>query len=190
MKRVPTRRLGTDYLSSIPSTRTEGARFIDKLPLYFLYVGHIAHALPQARIICLRRSPMDTCLSNLRQLFEQASPHFDYSFDLLDIGRYFILLDRRMAHWRQTFPGRILEVDYETLIDAQEATTRQWVAYCQRPWNDASMHFEHNPSAVSTLSASQVRKLLYRSSLQYWKHYADQLHELRALLIGAGIKFE
>lgn len=183
-------RLGTDYLSSIPLARTEGARFIDKLPHNFLYAGHIAHALPHAAIICLRRNPLDTCLSNFRQLFEQASPHFDYSFDLLDIGRYFILFDRLMAHWRQTFPGRILELDYETLVDAQEATTRQLLAYCQLPWNDACMHFERNPSAVSTVSTSQVRRPLYRSSIHYWKHYEAQLHELRALLTAAGIRFE
>jgi tetratricopeptide (TPR) repeat protein len=183
-------RLGTDYLSSVPSARTEGARFIDKLPHNFLYAGHIAHALPQASIICLRRNPLDTCLSNFRQLFDQPSPHFDYSFDLLDIGRYYILFDRLMAHWRRTFPGRILEVDYETLVDAQEATTRQLLAHCQLPWNDACMHFERNPAAVSTLSATQVRQPLYRSSIRYWQHYETQLHELRSLLAGAGIRFE
>ncbi|WP_410595220.1 sulfotransferase family protein, partial [Bacillus sp. SIMBA_074] len=59
-------------------------RFVDKLPHNFLYAGHIARALPHARIVCLRRDPMDTCLANFRQLFELSTPNYDYSFDLLD----------------------------------------------------------------------------------------------------------
>ncbi|HEY8682646.1 MAG TPA: sulfotransferase, partial [Rhodanobacter sp.] len=179
--------LGADYLSSTRPDTGFKPRFIDKLPHNFLYVGAIANALPNARIICLRRDPMDTCLSNFRQLFSHGSPYHDYSYDLLDIGRYYILFDRLMAHWKRTFPGRILEVDYETLVDTQEASSRQLIEFCGLPWNDACLHFESNAAPATTASAVQVREPIYRSALKRWKQYEVQLAGLQKLLGAAGI---
>jgi len=124
-REVDWRRLGSDYLASTRPNTGRKPRFVDKQPHNFLYVGAIANALPNARIICLRRDPMDTCLSNFRQAFTLASPYHGYSYDLLDTGRYYILFDRLIAHWKQAFLGRILEVDYETLVASQEASSRQ-----------------------------------------------------------------
>ncbi len=182
-------RLGAAYLSSVRPGTAHTPRFIDKLPHNFLYAGFIANALPNAKIICLRRDPMDTCLSNFRQLFEPASPYFDYSFDLLDTGRYYVLFDRLMAHWEKVLPGQILEVSYETLVQAQEFSSRQLLDFCGLSWHDACLHFEDNPAPVATFSAVQVRTPLYRSAIQRWKNYEAQLSELRALLIDAGIQF-
>src|SRR6185437_12344477 len=89
-------KLGEDYLNSTRPDTGLTPRFIDKLPHNFLHVGAIANALPNAKIICLRRNPMDTCLGNFRQLFNLASPYHGYANDLLDIGRYYILFDRLM----------------------------------------------------------------------------------------------
>ncbi|OOG59451.1 tetratricopeptide repeat-containing sulfotransferase family protein [Rhodanobacter sp. C03] len=183
------KRLGADYLSSTRPATAYKPRFIDKLPHNFLYAGFIARALPNARIICLRRDPMDTCLSNFRQLFEQTSTSFDYSYDLLDTGKYFVLFDHLMAHWQRVFPGRILELEYETLVDTQEASTRQLLEFCGLPWHDACLQFENNPAPVATFSATQVRTPLYRSAIRRWKKYEAELAELRMLLSDAGIKF-
>ena len=133
---------------------------------------------------------MDTCLSNFRQLFAPKSPYFDYSFDLLDTGRYYVLFDRLMAHWRRIFPGRILEVRYETLVDAQESSSRQLLEFCGLPWHDVCLHFEDNPAAVATASVVQVRAPIYRSALKRWKKYETQLSGLQDLLIDAGIKLD
>ncbi|WP_449426726.1 sulfotransferase [Rhodanobacter umsongensis] len=187
---VDWRQLGANYLASTRPNTGHKPRFIDKLPHNFLYAGAIANALPNARIICLRRDPMDTCLSNLRQLFAPASPYHDYSYDLLDIGRYYILFDHLMAHWKQTFPGRILEVNYETLVDAQESGSRQLLKFCGLSWNDACLHFENNKAPASTASAVQVREPIYRSAVRRWKQYEPQLTGLRDLLEGAGIALE
>ena len=184
---VDWRQLGEDYLASTRPDTGRKPRFIDKLPHNFLYAGAIANALPNAKIICLRRDPMDTCLSNFRQLFALASPYHDYSYDLLDTGRYYILFDRLMAHWKQAFPGRILEVDYETLVDTQEASSRQLLEFCGLPWDDACLHFESNQAPATTASATQVREPIYRSALGRWKQYEAQLAELKALLTAAGI---
>jgi len=185
---VDWRQLGEDYLTSTRPDTGRTPHFIDKLPHNFLYVGAIANALPHAKIICLRRDPMDTCLSNFRQLFALGSPYHAYSFDLLNTGRYYILFDRLMAHWKQAFPGRILEVDYETLVDKQEASSRQLLKFCDLPWNDACLTFENNQAPASTASAAQVREPIYRSAVKRWKQYEAQLADLRELLHNAGIE--
>ena len=182
--------LGAKYLASTRPLTGHTPRFIDKLPHNFLYAGYIAKALPDAKIICLRRSPMDTCLSNFRQLFAPGTPYYDYSFDLLDTGRYYVLFDRLMAHWQTVFPGRILEIDYETIVDAQEDSSRRLLEFCDLPWDEACLRFEDNQAPVSTASAVQVRSPIYRSALKRWKHYEAQMAELKALLTDAGIALD
>jgi len=179
--------LGELYLASTRPATALKPRFIDKFPHNFLYAGFIAMALPNARLVCLRRNPLDTCLGNFREPFAEGSLFHGYAFDLLDIGRYYVLFDRLMAHWRRVLPGRILEVDYETLVDAPEATTRQLLAHCDLPWNDACLHFEDNRAASSTASALQVRRPIHRAGVDRWKHYAGELASLRELLQAAGI---
>lgn len=173
--------VGRAYLASV---RPAGdcLRFVDKLPHNFLYAGFIATALPGARIVCLRRERMDTCLANFRQLLSPGNPWFDYSFDLLDTGRYVLQFERLVAHWQRAFPGRILELRYEDLVADQEAATRRLLEYCGLDWDPACLAFERNQAAVSTASAVQVREPLHRGSIGRWRHYAPQLAELEALL--------
>ena len=181
-------KLGEMYLTSTRPVTGQKQRFIDKLPHNFLYAGWIASALPKATIICLRRNPVDTCLSNFRQLFAPKSPYFDYSFDLLDTGRYYVLFDRLMKHWQRVLPGRILEVHYETLVVEQERTSRQIIQFCRLPWDDRCLQFERNPAPVATASAVQVRAPMYRDALQRWKKYGATLNPLIELLRDAEIE--
>ena len=182
--------LGAEYLRSTAHAHGGATYFVDKLPHNFLYLGYIANALPQAPIICLRRHPMDVCLGNFRQRFGERSPLHGYANDLLDIGRYYVLFDQLMRHWQSRYPARVLEVSYERLIDQQETVTREILAFCGLPWNDACLHFERNTSAVGTASAAQVRSPIYRTAVNRWKRYEPQLQELRSLLEAAGITIE
>ncbi|OOG43388.1 sulfotransferase [Rhodanobacter sp. C05] len=182
--------LGETYLRSTRPATGETKCFVDKLPHNFIYAGHIANALPGAKIICVRRHPVDTCLSNFRQVFSPESPYYDYSYNLLDTGRYYVLFDRLMAHWEKIFPGRIMEVHYESLIESQEATTRSVLSHCGLTWNDACLQFQQNPAPVATASAAQVREPIYRSALNRWRHYQTELAELQSLLIAESIDFE
>ena len=95
-----------------------------------------------------------------------------------------------MAHWQRVFPGRILEVDYETLVESQEASSRRLLEFCGLSWNDACLRFEDNPAPVNTASAVQVRTPVYRGAIKRWKKYEPQLRELQALLGDAGIKLD
>lgn len=180
--------LGRRYVESTRPQTTNKPRFTDKLPHNFLYVGFIAHALPNAKIVCLRRDPMDTCLSNFREFFNESSSFHGYSFDLLDIGRFYIQFDRLMTHWKQVFPERILEIDYETLVAEQASSTRRLLAHCELPWHDACLHFERNQAAVATASTAQVREPIYTTSVRRWEKYGAALEPLERLLNDAGIQ--
>lgn len=180
-------RLGEAYVKSTRPGTGHTPFFVDKLPHNFLYAGYIARALPRARIVCLRRDPLDTCLSNFRQLFTLGTPSYDYSFDLLDTGRYYLLFDRLMRHWNQVLPGRLLELDYERIVDDQEGATRELLSFCGLPWDEDCLHFDRNAAPVATASAVQVRNPIFRSSLQRWRRFEPELQELRALLSAAGV---
>jgi len=182
--------LGEAYLSGTRPLTGGKAHFVDKLPHNFLYLGWIVHALPNAKIVCLRRNPMDTCLSNFRQLFAPKAPYFDYSYDLLDTGRYYLLFHQLMAHWQSLFPDRILQIDYEDLVESQEPSTRKIIDFCQLTWDERCLRFDKNPSPVATASAVQVRSPIYRSSMQRWRKYEAELKPLRDLLELSGIAVE
>lgn len=179
--------IGAGYLAS---TQPPGdpRRLIDKLPMNFLYAGFIHRALPGARIVCLRRHPLDACLSNFRQLFALNFPYYRYACDLPDTGRYYVLFDRLIAHWRQVLPGTLLELHYEELVAGPEAQIRRLLEFCGLPWDPACLHFERNAAPVSTASAVQVRRPIYRSSVGRWRALEPELAELRALLVAAGIE--
>jgi Tfp pilus assembly protein PilF len=178
--------LGIAYIDSTRSATGHTAHFIDKLPLNMLYLGLIKRAVPNAKLICLRRDPMDTCLSNYRQLFATNFRYYYYNYDLLDCGRYFIEFDRLMRHWRDVLPGAIYELPYETLVENPERVTRELLAHCGLPWEEQCLSFHQRKSSVATASAVQVRQGIYTSSVNRWQRYGDALQPLYDLLKSAG----
>jgi hypothetical protein len=157
------------------------------MPLNFFYLGHIARALPDARMIVLRRHPLDTGLSNFRQLFAADFSYYDYARDLRDIGRYYAAFDRLIAHWRRVLPGRLLEVRYEALVADLHGETQQLLRHCGLEWEDGCLGFDRNPEPVATASALQVRQPLYASSVGRWRLYERELEPLRSQLAAEGI---
>jgi len=163
--------------------------FIDKMPLNFLYLGFILRSLPQAKIICVRRNPLDTCLSNFRQLFAVNFSYYNYHYHLEDTARYYILFHRLMEHWQQVLDDRILEVSYDELTREPETVTAQMLGYLELDWQDQCLQFHENQSAVTTASTVQVREPLYQTAVGRWQHYRKQLQPVMALLDEAGINY-
>ncbi|MEO5587157.1 MAG: sulfotransferase [Novosphingobium sp.] len=183
--------IGHDFLQRASHHRREPALwFTDKFPGNFHYAGFIAQALPAARIVCLRRHPLDTVLSNFRNLFAVGSRYYDYSYDLLDIAAYYVRFDRLMAMWREALPGRVIEVRYEELVADQEGQTRRLLAHCGLEWDDDCLSFHTNDAPVSTPSAAQVRRPMYRDSVARWKRHADVLEPVRRFFEASGIDLD
>lgn len=181
--------IGQDYMRRAldrAGARQQG-RFTDKFPGNFQYAGFIARALPGAKIVCLRRHPLDTVLANFRNLFAISSRYYDYSYDLMDIAQYYVRFDRLMAFWKAALPGRILELRYEDLVADQEGETRRLLAHCGLDWADACLDFHQNAAPVSTPSAAQVRRPIYADSISRWKLHRAALEPVIAYFKSAGI---
>jgi len=179
--------LGRAYCDSIDPMAGDAARLIDKTPVNFLYLGLIATALPRARIIHVRRDAMDVCYAMYKTLFRMAYP---FSYDLHDLGRYYLAYHELMEHWRKVLKGRFLEIAYEDLVMNQEAVSRLLVAYCGLKWDARCLAFERNAKPSLTASAAQVRQPLYRSSIGLWRRYEDGLAPLADALRHGGIAVE
>lgn len=183
--------LGELYLSRArQNAGAQSARFTDKFPLNFLYIGWILQAFPNARVLCLRRGAMDSVWSNFKHLFAIGSPYYRWSYDLMDTARYVLQFQRLMAFWRQRFPGRIHEVTYEWLVADQEANTRKMLAYCGLDWDPASLDFQNNTAAVATPSAQQVREPINARAVGRWRAYEDHLGEIMAFFTANGIPLD
>lgn len=178
--------MGQHYIDSTRPRTGHTPRFIDKLPLNFLYLGLIHKALPNAKLVCLRRDPMDVCLSNYRQLFASNFSYYRYNLDLLDCGRYYIGFDRLMRHWHDMMPGQVLDVHYESVVTDTEAQTRALLEFCGLPFEEACLNFHEKNASVATPSAVQVRQKIYTSSMARWRRYGDAMRPLHELLTGAG----
>jgi tetratricopeptide (TPR) repeat protein len=180
-------RLGELYVRSTRPMTGHTARFIDKLPLNYLYVGLIRLALPNATIINLQRNPMDTCYAVYKQLFVDAYP---FSYDLEELARYYVAYHQLMEHWRRVLPGVIHTVRYEELIDDVEGSTRRLLDACGLEWQPQCLKFYENKEASTTASTAQIRRPVYRSSIGKWREYEDQLQPVAKILTGAGISID
>ena len=176
--------IGDSYMKSSGARGIKAPYLIDKTPANFLYIGLIAKALPNAKIIHLRRNPMDSCYAMYKTLFRMGYP---FSYTLEDLGAYYVAYHGLMEHWRRELPDRILDVDYEELVADQEGQSKRMVAHCGLEWEEACLDFYKNTSASATASAAQVRQPIYKSSVEKWKHYENELAPLKAILENAGI---
>lgn len=176
--------IGDAYKQTVrPRVGEQSPRFVDKMPLNFFYASLIHQALPNARIVLLRRGAMDSCLSNYRQLLTTSHSYYHYTYDLNETAVFYRHFNDLMTQFRERIPGdRFLEIRYEAIVSNQEAETRRLLAFCDLPWEDACLDFHLNEAPVSTASSVQVRQPLYSGSIGRWKRYGNQLDELRDAL--------
>ena len=144
-------------------------------------IGAIHCALPKAKIVHVRRHPLDTCLSIYK--LPLVGQHYGYGYDLGELGRYYQMYLKLMQHWRDTLPAGVMyELDYEDLVANQERETRKLLDYCGLPWNEACLQFSKAKNVVRTASMAQVRRDIYSDSVAAWKRYEKQLKPLIRIL--------
>ena len=171
--------VGRRYLSQTQWYANGADFYTDKLPANFMHIGHIAGALPRARILHMVREPMDTCFSNLKELFADAYPH---SYDQGEMARHFLRYQALMAHWHRQFPGRILDVHYDRLVAEPAAVAREVLAYCGLQWDPSVLAIEARGGAVATASSVQMREPIHQRFVGQWRRYEVQLQPLRQAL--------
>jgi len=166
------------YLQELKLHNPAALRIVDKLPGNFLRVGLIKTLFPNARIIDCQRNPLDNCIS----LFFHFFPNQLQTFELTELGRYYLDYQRLMSHWEKLFPGEILTLRYEDLISEQESTSKQLLDYLGLEWDVRCLDFHTNERAVMTSSSLQVRKPIYKTSVDRWRHYENHLQPLISVL--------
>jgi tetratricopeptide (TPR) repeat protein len=159
--------LARHYLAELYLIDPATPHVTDKMPGNLPFAGLIHLALPNARIILLRRNLVDVCLSCFTINF---AGKLDYTYDLGELGRYARASEKLMDHWEKVLPAdRLLSVRYEDFVEDQEAQTRRLLDFCGLGWEDACLSFHQTEREVRTASLQQVRKPIYKSSVRRWR---------------------
>lgn len=177
----PARMIADGYIDAIAYRLGKAEFFIDKLPENVLHLGFIAKGWPQARIVHLRRHPMDACFAMYKQSY------FKFAYSLDDLANYYLAYDRLSRHWRSVLGDRVFEVQYEQLVRNPEPETRRLLNGLGLPFEEACLRFEQNISAVATASSVQVREKVHTRSVGRWQKFKTQLESLRRQLEAAGV---
>ncbi len=172
--------VGAMYLERTAALHGDRAFLVDKNPLNAFNAGFIARALPQARILCLVRGPMDACFSNLKELFPGGG--YGYSYDLIELAGHWRRFRELVGHWRAVLPGRFMAVEYEALVTEPARVAAEVMAFCGLEFEPASIDITRNTAPVSTASSSQVRSPIHRGGIGAWRRYERQLAPLVEML--------
>ena len=176
-------RVAANYAARADTGSSNGS-IIEKLPMNYLYVGAIQRALPHAKILWVRRSPLDSCFAMYRTLFREAYP---FSYDFEELARYFAAYEKLMKHWRATLGAGLYEVVYEDLVQAPEPVGAAIANHCGLAWTPAAIDIAKNTAVSLTASAAQVRRPIYGTSSGRWRHYREHLKPLVAALRRCGV---
>jgi tetratricopeptide (TPR) repeat protein len=167
---------GAQYLDCLRKNDGKALRITDKMPGNYMGLGLIHLMLPNAKIIHVKRNPVDTCLSCFTRLFNR---HQDATYDLTELGKHYIGYSKLMDHWRAVLPvDRFIEVEYEDIVADMETQARRLIDWCGLDWDDACLAFHKNKRNVRTASVTQVRKPIYKGSVERWRHYENYLEPL------------
>ena len=164
--------LGQKYIDETKWARSSKPFFIDKMPNNFVHIGLIKLILPNAKIIDARRNPMDSCFSCFKQYFAKGQ-HFTYDLD--DIARYYKDYLRLMNFWNELFPGEIFTINYEDVINEPNQKITELLSFCNVEFEDSCLNFHKSKRPVKTASSEQVRQPMYKTGLDYWKNYRNNL---------------
>lgn len=162
--------------------RVSGRPFItEKLNPNFMLLGPIARALPHARLLHMRRDPIDTCFSNLRTLFTNEAT---YSYDQHDIADFYSEYRDLMRHWQAVMPGRVLDIEYEALVQSPGQEAAAIAGFCGFSFDPAMLDVQRSSGMVATASSNQVRRGILANRGGAWRSYERWLGPLVDRLAG------
>lgn len=176
------RKMATAWLAQLQAFDPTAQHVIDKLPHNFEHIGLIKLLFPNARIVHCRREPRDIAVSNYITDYSAKFGGMGFAYDFGWIGEQLVDHDRLMVHWHAVFPGQILEVVYEELVDDTEALARRMITFLGLEWEPGVLEFQGLERSVKTASVWQVRQPVYKTSKARWKRYAAHLDALEAAL--------
>ena len=176
--------LGEDYVTNARPPANQTAHFIDKRSLNFVFAGLIHRALPKAKIVWLRRDPMDACYAIYKTLFQDV---YEYSYDLRELAKYFVGYDELMAHWQRVMPGAIHAVRYEDLVSDSRPVIEALLDYCHLGWEEGCLKYQQTGGPGGSASSAQLRQAMHQRSIGQWRCYEKQLQPVYDILEQGGV---
>jgi tetratricopeptide (TPR) repeat protein len=174
------KKIGEEFLETTRPRRPLGRPFfVDKDPFNFWHIGFIQLALPNAKIIDMRRHPLGCCFSNFTTIFLHGLTH---TYRLSDLGRFYACYVEMMEHYDRVLPGRVHRIFYEDLVVNPEGEIRRLFAYLGLTFEESCLRFHENRRAVNSASSEQVRMPIYDEALDHWRHYEPWLGPLKIAL--------
>lgn len=172
--------LATEYLRIFKSLANGAQHFTDKMPANYEWLGPIHLAFPNARILHMKRHPVDTCISIY------TTPNrvpIRYAHDRENIVFAYEQYLRLMQHWRSVLPSdRFLEVSYESLVENKDQEITRILEFIGVDPSGATVGHERNNRQVITPSQWQVRQPIYTTSVERWRRYEPWLGAFSQLL--------
>ena len=160
------------YIDSLSNLNVSEKIITDKMPVNFRLIGFILSAIPEAKIIHIKRDARAICWSNYKHYFSAGN---GFSFDQDDLVKFYTLYSEMMDFWHKLFPKKIYDISYEELTKNQKNETQKLLNYCELDWDDNCLNFHKNSRGVVTASSSQVRQKMYQGSSEAWKKYESNL---------------
>mgnify|MGYP005993751849 CR=1 FL=1 len=170
-------KIKNEYLDGISSFDFDGKIVTDKAPLNFRWIGFIKILFPNSKIIHCKRNPMDVCFSNYKNSFNSKALSFGYDFK--NLSSYYKLYEDLMSFWNTQITNEIYNLSYENLINNYEEETKKIIQFCDLDWEENCLQSHKNKNKVATASLAQVRKPIYKTSLNKWEKYSSYLEDLK-----------
>ncbi|GAB3305230.1 tetratricopeptide repeat-containing sulfotransferase family protein [Luteimonas notoginsengisoli] len=183
MRELDHHRIGHLYMERLRRHASATALAVDKNPSNLFNIPLILQSLPQARILVMRRDPMDSAFSNLKELFQGNA--YPYSYGFAELAAHVDMAHRWISYWVEAAPANIRVVDYESLVGDAEPTIASVLDFLGIPRHPGLADITRNEAPVATASSAQVREPIHGRGIGAWKRYARQLEPLRAALDGS-----
>ena len=167
--------LSESYLDKVSIIKNNGKIILDKSLLNFLWIGFIKIIFPQAKIIHVKRNAKDTCLSCYKNLFDN---NLNFTYKKSDLTNYYCAYLNLMNFWEKKLTGSIYTINYEDVIKDPKKNISDLLAFCNLNYDEKCLNFHKNKSPVKTMSASQVTKKIYSTSIHSYKKYESYIPDL------------
>ena len=171
--------LGQQYLDRTQRHRRGAPYFTDKMPNNFAHIGLLQAILPNAKVIDARRHPLDSCVGSYKQHFAKGQT---FTYDLFELGEFYLEYDKLMRYWDKVMPGKVLRVQYEDVVEDLESQVRRLLDYCGLPFEEGCVNFHETKRSVRTASSEQVRQPIYSQSMNTWKRFDKHIEPLKEIL--------
>ena len=165
--------IGNEYIKKIKKLSPNSKMITDKMPINFKWLGLIKIIFPKSKIIHCTRNSKDNCVSIFKNYFTNTK--LNYAYDLKEICDFYNLYLDLMCYWKKNIPNFIFDFNYENIVNKSEKQIKNLVKNCELEWEEDCLKFYENNRPVKTTSETQVRKKIYKTSINSWKNYKKNL---------------